>query len=110
MVSAEDPDWQLRILEVHAQLSAPSFGILLNIGMVMGSVSAGTFLGAVLSGNTNVVVVAILLVMTVAIFLVMMFYTISVSRRRDKFLRGLQQLARGQAIPNFAEFLRELEV
>ena len=110
MVSAEDPDWQLRILEVHAQFSAPSLGMVSNVGVVMGSVSLGTFLGAVLSGNTNGVLLAMLFLVTVGILVVMMFYTVSLIGRRKKFLKGLQQLARGQAIPNFAEFLKEVEV
>jgi len=110
LVSAEDPDWQLRILDVHTQFSAPSLGMVSNVAVVMGSVSLGTFLGAVLSGNTNGPLLAMLFLVTVGILSVMALYTVSLIGRRKKFLRGLQRLASGHSIPNFAEFLKEIEV
>lgn len=110
MVSAEDPDWQLRILDVHTQFSAPSLSIVAAVGITMAGVFAGAFLGARLSGNTNSGLLTIMLVATVAILLVVMFYFASVIGRRKKFLEGLQRLARGETIPNFAKFLEEVQV
>jgi HAMP domain-containing protein len=108
LVYAQDPEWQLRILEVHAQFSVPWFDRVLNMGMVMVSVCAGTLFGALLSGSQNVIVVSTLFAMTLAILLVLWFMTRVVSRQQDKLSRGLQCLGRGQVIPDFAKFLEEI--
>jgi uncharacterized membrane protein len=110
LVSAEDPDWQLRVLDVHTQFNAPSLGIVSSVGFTMAGVFGGAFLGARLSGNTNFGLLTTMFVATLAILLVVGFFFVSVSRRRKRFLEGLQRLATGETIPNFAEFLKEITV
>jgi hypothetical protein len=106
LVSPQDPEWQLRILEVYAKLAFRSIERAFTLGIVVYSAVAGAFFGASMSGGLKIDVVqmAILLGALLVLFLLIFAAQRKDIQRQRRIRNALRLLATGNPIPDFGRF------